>query len=161
MLSWEWYHISRANRPTVGYGIIYYVTGLTIWLHNALWILFMAFAYCYLITYLRVFWLLRQCVNLCVLNVQYLGVQTNAAVYEVDDRYRRFGFEIDDTIEKCRVLRHHALGTRSFVGCVFTSAPVGHPLLNDLVHGRNRRPTSNWLNNESTSYQTSHVKALF
>jgi len=72
----------------------------------------------------------------------YLGAHTNAAVYEVDDRYRRFGFEFDDSIASCRVLRHHALGTRPFVGCVFTSAPVGHPLVTYLAQGRYRQPAT-------------------
>jgi len=64
--------------------------------------------------------------------LQYLGFRTNAASFEVDERYRRFGFEIEETPGRCRVLRHYALGTRPFVGCVFTSAPVSHSLIASL-----------------------------
>jgi len=95
----------------------------------------------YLLTYLQL------CVHNCIavlitpaaavngLNdvlLQYLGYRTNAVSFEVDERYRRFGFEIEDTPGRCRVLRHHALGSRPFVGCVFTSAPVSHPLIASL-----------------------------
>lgn len=63
----------------------------------------------------------------------YLGYRTNAVSFEVDDRYRRFGFEIEDTPGRCRILRHHALGSRPFVGCIFTTAPVTHPLIASLA----------------------------
>jgi len=66
--------------------------------------------------------------------LQYLGYRTNAVSFEVDERYRHFGFEIEDTPPgRCRVLRHHALGSRPFVGCVFTAAPVTHPLIASLA----------------------------
>ena len=65
--------------------------------------------------------------------LQYLGYRTNAVSFEVDDRYRRFGFEIEDTPGRCRILRHHALGSRPFVGCVFTTAPVTNPLVASLT----------------------------
>ena len=64
--------------------------------------------------------------------LQYLGYRTNAVSFEVDERYRRFGFEIEDVPGRCRVLRHHTLGSRPFVGCVFTNAPLTHPLLANL-----------------------------
>ena len=64
---------------------------------------------------------------------QYLGYRTSAVSFEVDERYRRLGFEIEDSVGgRCRVLRHHALGSRPFVGCVFTTAPVTHPLIASL-----------------------------
>ena len=64
--------------------------------------------------------------------LQYLGYRTNAVSFEVDERYRRFGFEIEELAGQCRVLRHHALGSRPFIGCVFTSAPVSHALIASL-----------------------------
>jgi len=69
---------------------------------------------------------------LCSL-LQYLGYRTSAVSFEVDDRYRRFGFEIEDaSVGRCRVLRHHTLGSRPFVGCLFTTAPTTHPLIASL-----------------------------
>jgi len=58
----------------------------------------------------------------------------NAVSYEVEERYRRCGFEIEDTAAgQCRVLRHHVLGSRPFVGSVFTSAPLTHPVIASLA----------------------------
>jgi len=69
----------------------------------------------------------------CYFVLQYLGYRTNAVSFEVDERYRRFGFEIEDSPGRCRVLRHHTLGSRPFVGCVFTTATVSHPLIASLA----------------------------
>lgn len=64
---------------------------------------------------------------------QYLGYRTSAVSFEVDERYRRLGFEIEDGAGgRCRVLLHHALGSQPFVGCVFTTAPLTHPLIASL-----------------------------
>ena len=73
---------------------------------------------------------------------QYLGHRTSAVSFEVEERYRRFGFEIEDLgpgpgpAGQCRVLRHHTLGTRPFVGCIFTTAPISHPLIASLSFDR-------------------------
>jgi len=67
----------------------------------------------------------------------YVDAHVNASQYEVDERYRRCGFEIESsTAGQCRVLRHHALGSKSFVGCVFTSAPTDHPLIANFANSQ-------------------------
>lgn len=62
----------------------------------------------------------------------YLGAYTNATLFETDERYRNFGFEIDD-LGCCKVISHHLWGTHSFVGCLFTNAPLHHPVLQELT----------------------------
>jgi len=61
----------------------------------------------------------------------YLGAYTNATLFETDDRYRHFGFEIND-LGCCKVISHHLWGTNTYVGCLFTSAPVNHPIIQRL-----------------------------
>lgn len=56
---------------------------------------------------------------------------THATFYETDERYRKFGFEIED-VGCCRVLRHHLWGTKAFVGSIFTNAPLNSTEITDL-----------------------------
>merc|ERR1711862_761580 len=52
----------------------------------------------------------------------YLGAYTNGSFHETDDRYRKFGFEIEDL--GCReVLVHKDFGTHVYAGVIFTDAP--------------------------------------
>jgi len=62
----------------------------------------------------------------------YLGPYTPATMFETDERYRHFGFSIED-LGCCKVLRHHKYGTKTFVGAVFTSAPVDAPELETIM----------------------------
>jgi hypothetical protein len=52
----------------------------------------------------------------------YYGPSTSDALFETDDRFRHFGFNIVD-LGCCRVIEHLKYGTHVFVGCIFTSAP--------------------------------------
>lgn len=51
-----------------------------------------------------------------------LGPYTNSTLLETDERYRHFGFTIED-LGCCKVITHHLWGCNAFVGCLFTNAP--------------------------------------
>ena len=65
-------------------------------------------------------------------NFQYYGSHTNTTLFETDERYRHLGFEIED-LGCCKVLSHPLWGTKTFVGCLFTNAPVDHPIISHLM----------------------------
>ncbi|XP_033762301.1 methylmalonic aciduria and homocystinuria type D protein, mitochondrial-like [Pecten maximus] len=58
----------------------------------------------------------------------FLGPHTNATLFETDEAYRKLGFEIED-LGCCKVIRHHLWGTKCYVGCLFTNAPLSHPII--------------------------------
>lgn len=62
----------------------------------------------------------------------YMGAYTNATLYETDERYKNFGFDIED-LGCCKVIRHALWGTNAYVGCLFTNAPVDHPVIQDMT----------------------------
>jgi len=61
----------------------------------------------------------------------FLSAHTNATLFETDDRFRHLGFEIED-LGCCKVVRHHEWGTHAYVGCVFTTAPMEHPVIKEI-----------------------------
>lgn len=61
----------------------------------------------------------------------YIGDHTNTTMFETDERYKHFGFEIED-LGCCKVIRHHVWGSHLYVGCLFTNAPANHPVLIEM-----------------------------
>jgi len=61
----------------------------------------------------------------------FLSAHSSATMLETDDRFRHLGFEIED-LACCKVVRHHQWGTHAYVGCVFTTAPMGHPVIKEI-----------------------------
>jgi hypothetical protein len=69
--------------------------------------------------------------------LQFKGPHTNATLFETDERYRKLGFQIED-LGCCKVIRHSVWGTHAFVSCLFTNAPVDHPLISQITSAEDK-----------------------
>ncbi|CAG5124975.1 unnamed protein product [Candidula unifasciata] len=60
------------------------------------------------------------------------GSHKDEPLGEADDRYRKLGFEVQKW-GACKVISHPMWGTHLYIGSLFTSAPLDHPLITSLV----------------------------
>lgn len=58
--------------------------------------------------------------------------QCPVTLFETDERYRWLGFQIDD-LGCCKVLNHYLWGNHAFIGTVFTTATLDHPLIKRML----------------------------
>uniref|UniRef100_A0A8C9FL90 Metabolism of cobalamin associated D n=1 Tax=Pavo cristatus TaxID=9049 RepID=A0A8C9FL90_PAVCR len=61
----------------------------------------------------------------------FFGPYTNNTLFETDERYRHFGFSVDD-LGCCKVIRHNIWGTHVVVGSIFTNAKPDSPIMRKL-----------------------------
>ncbi|RNA13462.1 methylmalonic aciduria and homocystinuria type D mitochondrial [Brachionus plicatilis] len=57
---------------------------------------------------------------------------SHATFYESDERYRKLGFEIID-YGCCKVISHHSWGTKTYVGCLLTTASPDSQIVKALT----------------------------
>ncbi|XP_064455890.1 cobalamin trafficking protein CblD-like [Ornithodoros turicata] len=62
----------------------------------------------------------------------YLGPYTSSTMLETDERYKNFGFTIED-LGCCKVITHHLWGSNALVGCLFTNAPFDSPEVRKII----------------------------
>jgi len=62
----------------------------------------------------------------------YLGGFTNSTLFETDERYNQLGFNIED-LGCCKVVKHVLWGSCVFVGTIFTSAPLDHVAIQNVL----------------------------
>lgn len=60
----------------------------------------------------------------------------HSTFYETDERYRQLGFEIVD-YGCCKVISHHTWGTKTYVGCLLTTANVEGKFVKEITSNFN------------------------
>lgn len=80
--------------------------------------------------------------------VPYYGRHTNTTMFETDDKYRLLGFRIED-LGCCKVICHKDFGRKVFVGTIFTQAPSGTGVIQDLFVDLNISHLNTFQSNKS------------
>ncbi|OQV15291.1 putative Methylmalonic aciduria and homocystinuria type D-like protein, mitochondrial [Hypsibius exemplaris] len=71
----------------------------------------------------------------------YYSPYTNATFFDTDERYKEFGFVIQD-LGCCKCLEHPLVGAKAFVGTILTNASPSHPVLREIISEQGRLITS-------------------
>ena len=69
-------------------------------------------------------------------------------MFETDDKYRLLGFRIED-LGCCKVICHKDFGRKVFVGTIFTQAPSGTGVIQDLFVDLNISHLNTFQSNKS------------
>lgn len=65
-------------------------------------------------------------------SLQFYSPYSHATLFETDDRFRYFGFEILD-LGCCKCISHPLWGPHTFVGTLFTDAPTSTPAIQSIM----------------------------
>ncbi len=65
--------------------------------------------------------------------LQFYSCHSQSVLFETDDKFRCFGFEIQD-LGCCKCIMHPQWGSYTFVGTIFTNAPMNSPVLEEIMN---------------------------
>ena len=76
--------------------------------------------------------LLPNSLFLSLCSLQFYSPYSHATLFETDDRFRYFGFEILD-LGCCKCISHPLWGPHTFVGTIFTDASTSTPAIQSIM----------------------------